>query len=183
MEECLRQPRYVQSLEGRSYPCPFYLGFTRRIIGVPKAESDAILQFLFRQISENHDQQVRFHWEPNSIAFWDNRVCGPASLSLFAMSHGFRVAGCNTFRHVRLLASPKARFFSSIQYKPTKVLVRHALRVTPHAERPLSVEEFEKQTGRVAKDRQIEVWKQQGLLEAPSVNGEKNHSKPRGYND
>ena len=23
---------------------------------------------------ENPDYQVRFHWEPNSIAFWDNRV-------------------------------------------------------------------------------------------------------------
>jgi sulfonate dioxygenase len=49
-------------------------GFTRRIIGLPKAESDAILTFLFRQISDNPDFQVRFHWEPNSIAFWDNRI-------------------------------------------------------------------------------------------------------------
>ena len=49
-------------------------GFVRRIVGVPKAESDAILTFLFRQISENPDFQVRFKWEVNSIAFWDNRV-------------------------------------------------------------------------------------------------------------
>ena len=49
-------------------------GFTRRIVGVPKAESDAILQFLFHQISENPDFQVRFRWERDSIAFWDNRV-------------------------------------------------------------------------------------------------------------
>ena len=49
-------------------------GFTRRIVGVPKAESDAILQFLFHQISENPDFQVRFRWEKDSIAIWDNRV-------------------------------------------------------------------------------------------------------------
>lgn len=49
-------------------------GFTRRILNVPKGESDAILHFLFRQIGENPDHQVRFSWEPNSIAIWDNRV-------------------------------------------------------------------------------------------------------------
>jgi sulfonate dioxygenase len=45
-------------------------GFTRRIVGVPKAESDAILSLIFHQISENPDFQVRFKWEKNSIAFW-----------------------------------------------------------------------------------------------------------------
>lgn len=49
-------------------------GFTRRIADVPKAESDAILSFLFSQISENHDFQVRFKWQPNDVAIWDNRV-------------------------------------------------------------------------------------------------------------
>lgn len=49
-------------------------GFVRRIVGVPKVESDAILDFLFHQISENPDFQVRFKWEVNSVAFWDNRV-------------------------------------------------------------------------------------------------------------
>ena len=57
------------------------LGFTRRIVGVPKAESDTILNFLFRQIGENPDFQVRFKWEENSIAFWDNRVSVPLKLS------------------------------------------------------------------------------------------------------
>jgi sulfonate dioxygenase len=46
------------------------IGFTRRIVGVPKAESDALLSLLFHQISENPDFQVRFKWEKNSIAFW-----------------------------------------------------------------------------------------------------------------
>ncbi len=58
-------------------------GFVRRIVGVPKAESDAILNLLFHQISENPDFQVRFHWERNSIAIWDNRVCLNPTSSLF----------------------------------------------------------------------------------------------------
>ncbi|KAL0562745.1 hypothetical protein V5O48_019334, partial [Marasmius crinis-equi] len=78
-------------------------GFTRRIVGVPKAESDAILNFLFHEIGNNPDYQVRFHWEPNSIAFWDNRV----------VTHS-----------------------ATFDFWPA---TRHALRATPHGERPLSV--------------------------------------------
>jgi sulfonate dioxygenase len=37
--------------------------------------------------------------------------------------------------------------------------VRHALRTTPHGEKPLSVEEYERETGKVAKDRKIELMK------------------------
>jgi hypothetical protein len=37
---------------------------------------------LFHQIAENVDFQVRFHWEPNSIAFWDNRVSDCSTFSL-----------------------------------------------------------------------------------------------------
>ena len=62
------------------------LGFTRRIIGVPKPESDAILSFLFHQISENPDFQVRFKWERNSIAIWDNRVSTVRHASYLTMS-------------------------------------------------------------------------------------------------
>ncbi|KAG2750901.1 hypothetical protein P692DRAFT_20727760, partial [Suillus brevipes Sb2] len=49
-------------------------GITRRMLGVPKPESDTILNVLFHQIAENVDFQVCFYREPNSIAFWDNRV-------------------------------------------------------------------------------------------------------------
>lgn len=49
-------------------------GFTRRIVGVPKAESDTILQFLFEQIAHNVDFHARIKWGHNDIAFWDNRV-------------------------------------------------------------------------------------------------------------
>ncbi len=47
-------------------------GFTSHINDVPKDESDAILAFLFKHC-EHAYFQVRFHWEPHSVAFWDNR--------------------------------------------------------------------------------------------------------------
>jgi len=46
--------------------------FTTRIDGLGKAESDAILQLLFRHI-ETPELQCRFRWRKNSVAFWDNR--------------------------------------------------------------------------------------------------------------
>ncbi|KAH7927940.1 TauD-domain-containing protein [Leucogyrophana mollusca] len=119
-------------------------GFTRRIIGVPKAESDTILNFLFHQISENVDFQVRFKWEPNSIAFWDNRI----------VTHS-----------------------ATFDFWPQ---TRHALRATPTGEKPESVEDYERRTGKVAKDRQIELWKQQ-QIEVPQA--KKGASRARGYND
>jgi len=47
--------------------------FTARINGVTQAESDALLQFLFRHV-EKPEFQVRFRWRPGSVAFWDNRA-------------------------------------------------------------------------------------------------------------
>jgi taurine dioxygenase len=47
-------------------------GFTSHIVGVSKAESESILSFLY-QHCENAYYQCRFKWEPNSVAFWDNR--------------------------------------------------------------------------------------------------------------
>jgi taurine dioxygenase len=47
-------------------------GFTSHIIGVSRQESDAILQYLFSHC-ENAYFQCRFRWEPDSVAFWDNR--------------------------------------------------------------------------------------------------------------
>jgi len=47
--------------------------FTKRILGVNRDESDAILGHLFKLIQLNHDLQVRFKWEKNSLAIWDNR--------------------------------------------------------------------------------------------------------------
>lgn len=47
--------------------------FTTRIIGLGEAESEELLRFLFRQ-THIPEYQVRFHWEANTVAFWDNRA-------------------------------------------------------------------------------------------------------------
>lgn len=46
--------------------------FTSRISGMTEAESDAVLNFLLRHVTQPRFQ-VRFHWQDNDIAFWDNR--------------------------------------------------------------------------------------------------------------
>jgi taurine dioxygenase len=46
--------------------------YTTKIDQLPKAESDAILQFLYVHCM-NPNFQVRFRWRPHSMAFWDNR--------------------------------------------------------------------------------------------------------------
>ncbi len=47
-------------------------GFTIRIEGLMPHESQALLQFLFTHAARP-EFQYRFHWEPGSIAMWDNR--------------------------------------------------------------------------------------------------------------
>jgi taurine dioxygenase len=47
-------------------------GFTRRLLGVPRDESHAMLNYLWTH-AENPLFQCRFRWQPNSVAFWDNR--------------------------------------------------------------------------------------------------------------
>jgi len=48
-------------------------GFTRRIEGVSRDESDVLLRYLFDLVAHNHDAQVRFKWRENDLAIWDNR--------------------------------------------------------------------------------------------------------------
>lgn len=47
-------------------------GFTSRIIGLSPKESDWLLAHLYSQATLP-EYQCRFVWEPDSIAFWDNR--------------------------------------------------------------------------------------------------------------
>lgn len=47
---------------------------TSRIVGVSREESRLVLQHLYQQ-AWYPEVQCRFHWRPNSIAFWDNRSC------------------------------------------------------------------------------------------------------------
>ena len=48
--------------------------FTQEIVGMDPDESAELLSILYAQASFP-ECQVRFSWEPNSIAFWDNRAC------------------------------------------------------------------------------------------------------------
>jgi taurine dioxygenase len=48
-------------------------GFTERIKGLRRKESDAILGMLFEHI-QKPEFLVRWRWSDNAIAFWDNRV-------------------------------------------------------------------------------------------------------------
>ena len=47
-------------------------GFTTRIVELKRAESDSVLQMLFRHV-ETPEFHCRFRWQRHSIAFWDNR--------------------------------------------------------------------------------------------------------------
>ncbi len=47
-------------------------GFTSHINDVSKAESNAILNYLFDHV-QRAEFQVRFRWRKHSVAFWDNR--------------------------------------------------------------------------------------------------------------
>jgi taurine dioxygenase len=46
--------------------------FTQYIVGMERAESDALLKHLYAQAAIP-EYQCRFRWKTNSIAFWDNR--------------------------------------------------------------------------------------------------------------
>jgi taurine dioxygenase len=48
-------------------------GFTARIKGLRRNESDAILNMLFAHI-QKPEFHVRWRWKPDSVAFWDNRI-------------------------------------------------------------------------------------------------------------
>jgi taurine dioxygenase len=46
---------------------------TTRLVGLTQRENDVLLPFLFDHV-RSPEFQCRFHWEPGSIAFWDNRA-------------------------------------------------------------------------------------------------------------
>lgn len=47
--------------------------WTTEIDGLPPAESRMLLDFLYEHI-KSPEFQVRLHWQPGDIAFWDNRA-------------------------------------------------------------------------------------------------------------
>lgn len=67
-------------------------GFTRRILGIPRDESEGILRYLYEHL-ESPLYQCRFRWRANSVAFWDNRCVQHHALWDYwpATRSGFRV--------------------------------------------------------------------------------------------
>lgn len=106
-------------------------GFVTRIIGVPKAESDNTLAFLRDGFAQQTDATVRWRWEAGDVALWDNRV---------------------TTHSATFVSVPPADVLFTDHGQDAYPSQRHGLRVTPLAERPLSVEQYEAQTGKKAID-------------------------------
>lgn len=72
-------------------------GFTKYIVGLSKKESDLILKFLYSHIAGGHDFQLRFKWEEDTIAVWDNRCVNHCAIWDYfeqGRRHGWRVTPC-----------------------------------------------------------------------------------------
>ena len=57
--------------------------FTRYLVGLSDRESTQILDLLYAQLARP-EFTVRFRWQPDSLAFWDNRATahvGPVDLA------------------------------------------------------------------------------------------------------
>ncbi|MFM8529047.1 MAG: TauD/TfdA dioxygenase family protein [Ilumatobacteraceae bacterium] len=63
--------RHAETGRSHLYANPI---FTNRIIGLDHDESEELLARLWHE-SDNIEYHCRFHWEDDSISFWDNRAC------------------------------------------------------------------------------------------------------------
>jgi taurine dioxygenase len=60
--------------------------FTTRIEGFSRAESDALLAFLYRHVV-TEEFTVRLSWRPGTVAIWDNRVTQHKPVNDFLPQH------------------------------------------------------------------------------------------------
>ncbi|KAJ3071609.1 hypothetical protein HDU98_005047 [Podochytrium sp. JEL0797] len=65
--------------------------FTKRINELSKDESDLVLNHLSNLAIQNHDLQVRFHWNKNDVAVWDNRSSYHAATADFSFDEYVRL--------------------------------------------------------------------------------------------
>jgi alpha-ketoglutarate-dependent taurine dioxygenase len=61
-------------------------GFTSHIKELERAESDALLDFLYRH-SVKDDYLVRYHWHAGEVGFWDNRTTQHSVVGDFGDQH------------------------------------------------------------------------------------------------
>jgi taurine dioxygenase len=60
--------------------------FTTHIDGLPRAESDALLAFLYRHVVTD-EFTVRLSWQPDTVAIWDNRTTQHKPVNDFGPQH------------------------------------------------------------------------------------------------
>ncbi|KAI9032943.1 tfdA family taurine dioxygenase [Hyaloraphidium curvatum] len=96
-------------------------GFTTQIKGLTKGESDSVLQFLFNHVKSD-EFKVRFKWEDNSVAIWDNRATQHEAVWDYYPS---------VRRGVRVVATGERPFFD-----PSSGTQAEALRGKGYAESP-----------------------------------------------
>ncbi|KAI0961136.1 hypothetical protein AcV7_000319 [Taiwanofungus camphoratus] len=69
--------------------------FTRRIVGLKREESDAILNLLYDHIDKSTDIQARVKWAPYTVVLWDNRITAHSAIVDYAETgerrHGARI--------------------------------------------------------------------------------------------
>jgi sulfonate dioxygenase len=72
----------------------FNPGFVTKIVGIPKMESDLIVQYLNELTATTQEGHVRFQWGKDDVAFWDNRIVNHSASYGFAphRRHAVRVA-------------------------------------------------------------------------------------------
>ena len=61
-------------------------GFTSHIVELRRAESDALLSFLY-QHSVKPEFTVRYHWKEGDVGFWDNRATQHSVVGDFGDQH------------------------------------------------------------------------------------------------
>ena len=68
------------------------VGFVSHIVELSRRESDALLRMLYDHTAYLVAAQIRVHWEPDTVVFWDNRVVQhQASWDYYpGVRHGYR---------------------------------------------------------------------------------------------
>jgi len=86
-------------------------GFTDRIKGLRRTESDALLNMLFVHV-QKPEFQCRWRWKPNAIAFWDNRATQHYAVNDYLphrrVMHRATILGDRPFHRSRMPHATKA---------------------------------------------------------------------------
>jgi taurine dioxygenase len=86
-------------------------GFTARIKGLRRNESEAILAMLFDHVKKP-EFHVRWKWKPNALAFWDNRITQHYAVNDYLparrVMHRATVLGDRPFQRTRMPRDVKA---------------------------------------------------------------------------